>query len=86
MVDSLTYGGRSEIDSAFTLALAHPDSSASNSSAWTIEAPNPSYHNQVYRDHLKHLAESAYWTKVFYIGGGGFFFYLDKWVYVVPLF
>jgi hypothetical protein len=76
MVDSLTFREYPDIDTAFTLALVHPDSSSGSISAWSIETPNPSYPSQAYRDHLKHLADQAYWTKVFYIGGGGFFFIL----------
>ena len=76
IVDSLTYGEQEPSDSLFTLSLVHPDSASNSISAWKIEAPNPSLASKSYRDHLQYLADKAFWTKVFYIGGGGFFFIL----------
>ena len=75
MVDSLNYTSFcTELpDSSFTIALAHPDSSASDLS-WNRESPSPSYLNKAYFDHLQLEAKKKYWTKVFYVGGGSFFF------------
>ena len=75
IVDSLDYSFScpAEPDSAFTLALAHPDSSSTDLS-WNIESPSPSYMNKAYADYLQNEADKRYWTKVFYVGGGSFFF------------
>lgn len=75
MVDSLSYESFCEElpDSNFTIALAHPDSSVSDLS-WNRESPSPGTINKDYLDHLQHQAKKRYWTKVFYVGGGSFFF------------
>lgn len=77
LVDSLSYSYAEErSDTMFTLALSHPDSSGSSISAWNYEQPSPSYSNKAYLDYLQGEADKKYWTKVFYIGGGSFFFIL----------
>ncbi|MEZ4922355.1 MAG: CotH kinase family protein [Crocinitomicaceae bacterium] len=77
IVDSLTYSVTlmEPLDSNFAIALKHPDSTGFWSS-WIYERPSPSYMNDSYRSHLQHEADKRYWTKVFYIGGGSFFFIL----------
>lgn len=77
IVDSLTYSfDKSDSDTSFTLALVHPDSSSSSLTAWGFEKPSPSYSNKVFLDYLQNEADKKYWTKVFYVGGGSFFFIL----------
>jgi hypothetical protein len=77
VVDSLTYQSDYENlpDTAFTISLSHPDSTASYQ-AWKVSSPSPSYQNEPYQEFLKTEADKRYWTKVFYIGGGSFFFIL----------
>lgn len=75
LVDSITYTPYCNDlpDSTFTIALTHPDSCASNT-AWMKERPNPGSINDTYQDYLDTEEKKRYWTKVFYIGGGSFFF------------
>lgn len=77
LVDSLTYFNSSEetVDTVYSLALSHPDSTGSWS-AWLEESPTPSFRNRAYKDFLQTESDKRYWTKVFYIGGGSFFFIL----------
>ncbi|MBD3639060.1 MAG: CotH kinase family protein [Crocinitomicaceae bacterium] len=77
IVDSLNYGFICpELpDTSFTAALIHPDSSKTDLH-WRIESPTPGNLSQTYLDYLEREAEKRYWTKVFYIGGGSFFFIL----------
>jgi hypothetical protein len=77
IVDSLSYSNPfdADQDSSFTISLIHPDSTASPT-AWKAETANPSYMSDGYKDHLKTEADKRYWTKIFYIGGGSFFFIL----------
>ncbi len=77
MVDSLTFKESiANPDSAFTLALCHPDSSIAGIEVWAHESPSPSYGNKAYLDYLQNEADKKYWTNVFYVGGGSFFFIL----------
>lgn len=75
LVDSITYNVYAPVlqDTAFTLALAHPDSSAFDRN-WNVEIPTPGIINRAYSDHLRKEADKRYWTRVFYVGGGSFFF------------
>lgn len=78
IVDSLTYFGIGEDDreSLFTISLMHPDSSRSNMLSWNNEDPGPGRISMAYANHLKMEADKRYWTKVYYVGGGSFFFIL----------
>lgn len=75
LVDSINYElfTDEKIDTAYTIALSHPDSSHNNN-YWLKERPSPSYQNQAYLDYLQEVQNKKYWTRVFYVGGGSFFF------------
>jgi hypothetical protein len=75
IVDSLTYFERSDSD-LFSIARPHPDSINIPANRWKKEAPTPSFRNRAYLDYLQTEADKAKWTKVFYMGGGSFFFIL----------
>lgn len=75
MVDSVTYSPFNTLsDTSYSLALAYPDSL--DNKTFNSEKPSPSYLNQTYKETLQNEANKAYWTKVLYLGGGGFFFIL----------
>src|SRR5690606_13404097 len=75
LVDSISYAQFCpELpDTIFTLALSHPDSSTFDRN-WNMEVPTPGIKNKAYDAQLRHEADKSYWTKVFYVGGGSFFF------------
>ncbi|MDA7803446.1 CotH kinase family protein [Crocinitomix sp.] len=75
IVDSITFA-YSELDSSATLNLMNPDSSRYNSSHWNFEVASPGKGSKAYLDYLKSEADKKYWTKIYYIGGGSFFFIL----------
>ncbi|MEO9533560.1 MAG: CotH kinase family protein [Crocinitomicaceae bacterium] len=75
IVDSLTYTSISDTG-LFTIARPHPDSLNIPANRWKVEPPTPSYHNKAYLNYLQTEADKAKWTKLFYIGGGSFFFIL----------
>ena len=79
MVDSLSYHSFAvtgdAVDSLFSISRTHPDS-LSGIQNWIIEKPTPSFPSKWYKDYLQEEVEKRYWTKVFYIGGGSFFFIL----------
>ena len=75
IVDSLTYNSRTD-SNMFSIARPHPDSINVPTSRWKVESPTPSFHNHEYLNYLQTEADKAKWTKVFYIGGGSFFFIL----------
>ena len=76
IVDSLTYFDVEKRDSLFSISLIDPDSSGLNFNNWRIESPTPSFMSRSYSVYLKNEADKKYWTRVFYIGGGSFFFIL----------
>lgn len=73
MVDSL-FIDEHQIDSIYSLNLVNPDSSRYISANWLIESPGPGKASQAYLNYLKSEADKKYWTKLYYIGGGSFFF------------
>lgn len=48
----------------------------SSKTAWVNEVPNPGERSIAFRNYLQSEEDKAYWTKVLFIGGGGFFFML----------
>lgn len=75
LVDSLTYK-KQEWDTLATLNLVHPDSSRHDQSHWNVEKQSIGGKSVAYLKYLKHEADKANWTKIYYIGGGSFFFIL----------
>jgi hypothetical protein len=75
LVDSLTYE-KQEWDTLATLNLVHPDSSRHDQRHWNVEKQSIGGKSAAYLKYLKHEADKAYWTKIYYIGGGSFFFIL----------
>ncbi|MEX1002311.1 MAG: CotH kinase family protein [Crocinitomicaceae bacterium] len=78
MVDSLSYHTfcqNENPDSLFTISRVHPDS-LSGIKHWKRETPTPSGHSNAYLQFLQQEADKKYWTKMFYLGGGSFFFIL----------
>ncbi|MBI3136381.1 MAG: CotH kinase family protein [Bacteroidetes bacterium] len=79
VVDSLTYGAYNKDvqgENTFSVNLIHPDSVRCSSTAWANEVPNPGEASLSYRNFLQSELDKAYWTKVLFMGGGGFFFIL----------
>ncbi|MBK9589981.1 MAG: hypothetical protein IPO32_00330 [Crocinitomicaceae bacterium] len=60
----------------YSLSLVNPDSSRFSKTAWINEVPNPGERSMAFRNYLQYEEDKAYWTKVLFIGGGGFFFML----------
>jgi hypothetical protein len=79
MVDSLTYQKHDKEkfgEANYSLSLVNPDSSRFSKTAWVNEVPNPGERSMAFRNYLQYEEDKAYWTKVLFIGGGGFFFML----------
>lgn len=75
IADSLTYN-YADWDTMVSVSLVHPDSSRNKSANWIYEIPNPGGKSISYQKFLKLEADKKYWTQLYYIGGGSFFFIL----------
>lgn len=78
LVDSLTYFKIKNKEMSFKSSwnLTHPDSCEASFEAWVLDSISPELDNLPYTRFIRSEAEKAYWTKVLFIGGGGFFFIL----------
>jgi len=75
IVDSLTYDIKTS-GADGSLNLIHTDSARWEQGHWAFEKPSPGLRSAAFREFISSEEDKAYWTKVLYIGGGGFFFIL----------